>query len=262
MYFGKLLERIAASQLQQYFGTFSLHAKSQSGYRPFHSVETALLKVTNDILLSLDKGEEVILVLLDFSCAFDIIKHDILSQHLKLRFGINGQALRWIESYLSRRTHTVVIGNERSSRHTISQGVPQGSVLGPILFTIYTSPLESIIDTHTIHKMFYADDTQLYIAFKRNDVVDVTTEISNCVRSVKEWSQINGLKLNNIKTEFLHGSSRHRLTNPILTLNLDGTLVHSAKICRNLGVAFDKFTLEKFCVTKMSLCIIWVVQNR
>ena len=84
MYFGKLLERIAASQLQQYFGTFSLHAKSQSGYRPFHSVETALLKVTNYILLSLDKGEEVILVLLDFSCAFDIIKHDILSQRLKL----------------------------------------------------------------------------------------------------------------------------------------------------------------------------------
>ena len=68
-----------------------------------------------------------------------------------------------INSYLSRRTHTVVIGNERSSRHTISQGVPQGSVLGPILFTIYTSPLESIIDTHTIHKMFYADDTQLIV---------------------------------------------------------------------------------------------------
>ena len=108
-----------------------------------------------------------------------------------------------------------------------------------------------MIDTHTIHKMFYADDTQLYIAFKINDVVDVNTDISNCVRSVKEWSQMNGLKLNNIKTEFLHGSSRHRLTNPILTLNLDGTLVHSAKICRNLGITFDdKFTLENFVSQK------------
>ena len=196
MYFGKLLERIAASQLQQYLSTFSLHAKSQSGYRLFHNVETALLKVTNDILLSLDKGKEVILMLLEFSCAFDIIKHGILSQRLKLRFGINGRAFRWIESYLSRRTHSVVIGNERSSRHTISQGVPQGSVLGPILFTLYTSPLENVIDTHTIHKMCYAVDsfTQLYIAFKRNDVVDVTTEISNCVRSSvnlvsNEWSE-------------------------------------------------------------------------
>ena len=91
----------------------------------------------------------------------------------------------------------------------------------------------------------------LLLLIKRNDVVDVTTEISNCVRSVKEWSQMNGLKLNNIKTEFLHGSSRHRLTNPISTLNLDGTLVHSAKICRNLGVTFDdKFTLENFVSQK------------
>ena len=241
--------------------TFSLHAKSQSGYRPFHSVETALLKVTNDILLSLDKGEEVILVLLDFSCAFDIIKHGILSQCLKLRFGINGRALRWIEFYLSRRTHTVVIVNERSSRHTISQGVPQGSVLGPILFTLYTSPLENIINTHTIHKMFYADDTQLYIAFKRNYVVDVTTEVSNCVRSVKEWSQINGLKLNNIKTEFLYGSSRHRLTNPISTLNLDGTLVHAAKICRNLGVTFENFVSQKCRSASFGLYKIGKIHN-
>ena len=247
MYFGKLLEKIAASQLQQYLSTHSLHARSQSGYRPFHSVETALLKVTNDILLSLDKGEEVILVLLDFSSAFDLIKHNILSSRLKSRFGINGQALKWIESYLSRRTHTVVIGNERSSKQVISQGVPQGSVLGPILFTLYTSPLENIIDKHTIHKMFYADDTQLYIAFKRNNIIDVTTEISNCVKTVKEWSRINGLKLNDIKTEFLHGSSRHRLTNPISTLDLDGTVVHASNMCKNLGVTFDdKFTFENF----------------
>ena len=98
--------------------------------------------------------------------------------------------------------------------------------------------------------MFYADDTQLYIAFKRNDV-DVTTQISNCVRSVKEWSQVNGLKLNNTKTEFLYVSSRFRLSNPILTLNLDGILVHATKTCRNLGVTFDeKFTFENFVSQK------------
>ena len=92
-FFGKVLKRIIAFQLHQYLSTFSLYAKSQSGYRSFHSVETALLRVTNDILLSLDKGEEVILVLLDFSCAFDTIKHDILLQRLRLRFGIGGQAI-------------------------------------------------------------------------------------------------------------------------------------------------------------------------
>ena len=239
MYFGKLLERIAASQLQQYLSTFSLHAKSQSGYRPFHSVETALLKVTNDILLSLDKGEEVILVLLDLSCAFDIIKHGILSQRLKLRFGINGRALRWIESYLSRRTHTVVIGNKRSSRHTISQGVTQGSVHGPkLIHSIYISSRNSNRHPYHSQDVLYGWYAIVYIAFKINDVVDVTTEI------VCDQSK-SGLKLNNIKTEFLHGSSRHRLTNPISTLNLDGTLVHAADICRNLEVTFDdKFTFE------------------
>ena len=231
-FFGKILERIAASQLQQYLSASGLHAKSQSGYRPFHSVETALLRVTNDILLSLDKGEEVILVLLDFSSAFDLIKHDIMLQRLKKRFGINGTAIKWIESYLSLRTQTVVIGNERSSSQTIFQGVPQGSVLGPILFILYTSPLETIINNHTIHKMFYADNTQLYIAFKRNKDFDITTE-KKCVQSVKDWYQVNGLKLNNIKTEFRHVSSRHRSSNPILTLNLDDTPVNATKICRN-----------------------------
>ena len=250
-FFGKHLERIASFQLYQYLNTFGLYAKSQSGYRSFHSVETALLRVTDDILLSLDKGEEVILVLLDFSCAFDTIKHDILLQRLRLRFGISGQALAWIESYLSQRTHTVVIINERSSTEILSQGVPQGSVLGPILFTLYTSPLEEIIDTHKIQKMFYADDTQLYISFKRNSDFDVTAQISECVQSIKEWSRANCLKLNDIKNEFLHLSSRHRTSNLISTLNINGTRVYATKSCRNLGVIFyDKFTLEKFVSQK------------
>ena len=78
-----------------------------------------------------------------------------------------------------------------------------------IAITLYTSPLEDIIDAHKIHKMFYADDTQLYISFKRTDNVNVTLQISECVQSIKEWSQVNGLKLNDTKTEFLHLSSRH-----------------------------------------------------
>ena len=99
--------------------------------------------------------------------------------------------------------------------------------------------------------MFYADDTQLYIAFKKNKDFNITTEISNCVQSVKEWSQVNGLKLNNIKTEFLHVSSRHRSTNPILTLNLDDTLVNATKICKHLGVTFDdKLTFDNFVSQK------------
>ncbi len=105
------------------------------------------------------------------------------------KFGICTKALDWIESCLSNRTNTVVIENEQSSRYCISQGVPQGSVLGPLLFTLYTTSLEALIDNHNVHKMFHADDTQLYIAFKQSDVGDVISQMVDCVQAIKEWSQ-------------------------------------------------------------------------
>ena len=248
-FFAKTLERMAAVQLQRYLNDHELHAKFQSGYRSFHSVETALLRITNDILLTLDKGDEVVLVLLDFSSAFDTIKHDVLLQRLSQKFGICNGALDWIESYLSNRSHTVIIQNEESSRYCISQGVPQGC--SPLLFTLYTTPLESLIDKHNVHKMFYADDTQLYIAFKQSDVGDVISQMVDCVQAIKEWSQVNGLKLNSNKTEFLHISSRFRSTDPISFIDLDGTRVNSVRKCRNLGAIFDdKFTMDTFVSQK------------
>ena len=155
-----------------------------------------MVRVSNDILISLVKGEEVVIILLDFSAAFDTIKHDNMLKRASHRFGISGKALDWIKSYLTGRTHTLVIGKDHSSSHVLSQGVPQGSVMGPILFTMYTSPLESLIDQHGVNKMFYTDDTQLYVAFKRTNLDDVSLKISECMKTVKEWSRVNGLKLN------------------------------------------------------------------
>ena len=250
-FFAKIVEKVAALQLQEYLKNCNLHAKSQSGYRSFHSVETAMVRVSNDILMSLDKGEEVVIILLDFSSAFDTIKHDNMLKRASHRFGISGKALDWIKSYLTGRTHTVVIGKDHSSSHVLSQGVPQGSVMGPILFTMYTSPLESLIDQHGVNKMFYADDTQLYVAYKRTNLDDVSLKLSECMKTVKEWSRVNGLKLNGSKTEFLHISSHYRATVPITSINLDGTLIQATETCRNLGVTFnDKFTMEKFVAQK------------
>ena len=100
--------------------------------------------------------------------------------------------------------------------------------------------------------MFYADDTQLYVAFKRTNLDDVSLKlISECMKAVKEWSRVNGLKLNSSKTEFLHISSRYRATVPITSISLDGTLIQATETCRILGVTFiDKFTMEKFVAQK------------
>ena len=120
-----------------------------------------MLRVSNDICVSLDTGDEVILILLDFSSAFDTLKHDIILHKLKGRFGIKGLAYQWFETYLKNRQQKVVINGVESSVHTPGIGVPQGSVVGPILFTMYASPLEDIIKAHNMSGMCYADDTQI-----------------------------------------------------------------------------------------------------
>ena len=106
-------------------------------HRAFHSTETGSLKITNDILLSLDRGEHVFLVLLDLLAAFDMVNHSLLSR-MERRFGISGTVLKRFESYLSNRSQFVNINGEKSATHDVNIGVPQGSVLGP-LYLVYTS---------------------------------------------------------------------------------------------------------------------------
>ncbi|PIK34017.1 putative RNA-directed DNA polymerase from mobile element jockey-like [Apostichopus japonicus] len=162
----KFLENMCFNQIDEYFNQFSLYSKFQSAYRRNHSTETALLRVRNDILVSMDNHKECILVLLDLTAAFDTIDHDILLQRLEHRLGINGIALKWFDSYLRGRTQRVCIDNCYSDDEPLFCGVPQGSGLGPILFTLYTSPLEDIILANDIDFMLFADDTQLYFSCK------------------------------------------------------------------------------------------------
>ena len=136
-FISKLIERIAAVQLIDHLKTNNLYEKYQSAYRALHSTETALLRVQNDLLQAVDNHGGAIHVLLDLSAAFDTIDHKKLLNILDTSFGIRGDALKWFESYLSDRQQTVQIGNEFSKSNTLNYGVPQGSVLGPILFTIY-----------------------------------------------------------------------------------------------------------------------------
>ena len=150
----------------------------QSAYRGGQSVETDLVRVHNDIMRASDEKKSVILVLLDLSAAFDTVDHDRLLAVLNSRIGITGAALSWFESYLKGRTQHVAIKNVQSSVTKLKCGVPQGSVMGPVLFTTYLLPLGDILRKFGVQFHCYADDTQLYIPFSPND--------NSCLGSIEE----------------------------------------------------------------------------
>ena len=164
----KIIEKVVDARLEEHLRENDLHEPLQSAYRKHHSTETALIKIQSDILHALDSGRVAALVLLDLSAAFDTIDHSILIERLQKSFGISGDALTWVVSYLRRRNQQVLVGDTVSAEVVIEYGVPQGSVLGPKLYPLYTKPLADVIRHHQLDMHFYADDTQLYVSFENN----------------------------------------------------------------------------------------------
>jgi hypothetical protein len=238
-FLAKTVERACSSQIQNYLSDNNLYGKMQSAYRANHSTESALLRVYNDLLLAADKGQEAILVLLDYSAAFDTINHEVFFQRLSNRYGISGLALDWFKTYFSDRSQTVVIDGKKSSLHVPEEGVPQGSVIGPLSFTLYSSPLEDIIDAHGIGKMLYADDTQVYVVLNNKDQAACISKLELCIKDIKSWSISNYLKLNEDKTEVMHISSCFRTTTPVSSINIDDISVDTVSNARNLGIIFE-----------------------
>ena len=144
-FMSKLVERVVAKQLMSHINKNKLDNPHQSAYKPGHSAETALLSIKNEVHLSLAHGEPMALVLLDLSAAFDTIDHNILLGYLKSWFGVGGTVLKWFASYLSDRCQSIKIGSTLSELSKLIYGIPQGSVLGPLLFLLYTTPLRKII---------------------------------------------------------------------------------------------------------------------
>ena len=195
--------------------------------------------------MAVDESGGVILVLLDLSAAFDTIDHTTLLNLLRDRFGIHESALEWIKSYLSDREQCVLINGETSSKLKLSFGVPHGSVLGPILFTIYTTPLGDIVRRHGLTFHLYADDTQIYLAFKPFDDCsksEALSRIGKCVEDIRSWMRMNFLKLNDDKTELLVVTQKDFTSqSQNITLNIGGEVVSPdpKEPPKNLGVLFD-----------------------
>ena len=240
-FISKLTERIVKNRLTNYLSENNLLNSFQSAYTKFHSTETTLLYVHDYIIKSIAQQQITGLCLLDLSAAFDTIDHTILLHRLSSWFGINGTALSWIKSYLSSRSFSININNTISSQTQLLYGVPQGSVLGPLLFILYTTPLSSIISQSPVNHKLYADDTQLFISFCAKEFDQNIKLLEQTISNISAWMASNFLSLNPTKTEFLLlglPAQLAKINNPTLTVSSDTTL-KPVSHARNLGVIFD-----------------------
>jgi len=238
-FMSKILEKVVVEQLTLFLENHELFDKFQSGFRKKHSTETALLKVCSDIMTA-DSKKYTVLVLLDLSSAFDTIDHNIMINRLRDLVGMSGSVLKWFSSYLSGRMNlsgfSVYVNQITSETAELLCGVPQGYVLGPILFLLYIFPLGQIISQFgNISYHLYADDIQLYCLFKETEFYK--SSLINCLTSIKQWLGDNFLLLNSDKTETLIIAPECKI--PLIKQHI-GDLGSSVQpSLRSLGVVFD-----------------------
>lgn len=236
----KFIERIVAYRVKQFIHEHSLLSPFQSAYRSGFSTESALIRLYNDLSIAKDNGRVSLVIQLDLSAAFDTVDHSILLRRLNARFGFDDKVLYWFSSYLSDRTQFVHISGTQSHSMQLECGVPQGSVLGPLLYTLYTTPLSDIIESYNLEHQIYADDTQLYISFNVSDISAYIYKIESCLFALQDWFNCNMLKLNPEKTNLFICGPRHLIRSLDLPgINICGEYVPSSSVINCLGVTLD-----------------------
>ena len=245
-FLSKILEKIVAKRLNAHIEEHLLSNHVHSAYKRFHSTETALLKIHNDIICNMDNGKVTALTLLDLSAAFDTIDHSTLFERLHGHFGISGTVFQWFKSYILNRQQRVHIDGSLSCPQDLHFGVPQGSVIGPFLFCLYTTSM-SQINNDVSHHM-YADDTQVYIELSQSDTHKSISSLSGCFTDISLWMKSSKLRLNSNRTEFIIIGTKQqgrKLSNHFLVKLLDNDISPPDSV-RNLGIIFDSdFSFHK-----------------
>ena len=239
-FLGKLIESIAIEQIEDHLSINQLHEPLQSAYTPNHSTETAVVKVTNDVLCALDHRQCVYLVLLDLSAAFDTIDHQVFLSRLREDYGVTGGVTDWMESYLVNRHQNICVNDALSDKITLKYGFPQGSKIGPFGFKLYTKPLIQIATKHNIQIHLYADDTQLYTSFDPHNSAEAMNRMEACIAEIKSWMATNFLKLNDSKTEFIiFGTDQNVLKVSEWTVSVGDAEVLPSRTVRDIGAMLD-----------------------
>ena len=199
----KILQRTVHHQLISHLEKLKLLLDVQSAYRRGHSTEMVVLKMYSDLIDAISNGKLALLSLLDLTAAFDMVDQAILFRCLEMTFGFRATTLKWLSSYLEGRTRSVHLNGQSTDKMEVALGVSRGSVLGPLLFTLYTVDIGKVIRQYGLSHDIYPDDNQLYGCCLPSDSAAVRVVMVRCIASVGEWMASNRLVLNPSKSEFI-----------------------------------------------------------
>ena len=229
-----------------------LFPRFHTAYRPFLSTETVITKIHMDILKAADEGMFSLLILLDLSSAFDLVNHNILINKLYSKFGFKGLVLEWYKSYLNNRCYYITNNSVRTNLFHLRTGVPQGSVIGLLLFNLYSSDLETIAQRHNLSFHQYADDTLLYSSCVPGETEQLQNRLSDCVDEMAAWMEFNSLKLNRSKTEAIWFSSLRKVKKlPTKQIRILDTFISPSESVKSLGVFMDRDLSMNSHISKM-----------
>ena len=232
--FGKILEKLMHYRLYSFIEKHNILLSSQYGFQKNKSTEQALIEIQSKIIDAFEAKETPCCIFLYFAKAFDTVNHDILLHKLNY-YGIRGNSLLWLESYLKNREQCVQVGNSLSSFQNIVCGVPQGSVLGPLLFLLYINDIA--FSSNTIKFQLFADDTCLFYSHKNKTVLETTINTEMC--KIYDWLLANKLSLNVSKSNVLTFRTKNQSDQPILNLKINNENIEEKKCAKYLGVIFD-----------------------
>ena len=243
----KILEKIVAKQLSEYLEKNKLLSNTQHGFRPMLSTETALTTITDKIYESMDNKKIAMLTLCDLSKAFDSVHHQTLLHKCSL---LNIDEF-WFNNYLDNRSMSVRLDNHVSKKTFINYGVPQGSILGPILFNIYVNDLAAYVNGFVVQ---YADDTQFLHSSTINNLDQLIKDTEETLAQCRMYYLKNGLMFNSCKTQCIFIGNRQLLCHipPNTTVNFNGNIIYPSKHVKNLGVYFDRNMLFDVHISELN----------